>query len=136
MVSEPLILPDSSVWIEFLAGRGGREADLLRSVLEEQISVVLIGDLILFEVLRGTRTAAQRRQVEAVFGPLTQIALCDPDAARRAAERYRTLRSAGITIRRSIDVLIASWCLDQDVTLLHRDRDFAPFSERFGLRTL
>lgn len=131
-----MIVVDASVWIDFFNGTPSEERTRLRGLLRDDPLQLLVPDLVIFEVLRGFRDERQQRLANAAFESLQQQAVVGVEQARRAAERYRRLRSAGITVRSSIDVLIASYCIDHDLILLQRDRDFLPFEQHFGLRLL
>lgn len=129
-----MIVVDSSVWIDFFRNVSHPQVELLdRLVLQEQ---VVLGDLILCEVLRGLRTSRDVILVEDYYAAFEVVDMGGAKLARRAAANYRTLRERGITIRKTVDLLIATWCLDNDARLLHRDRDFDPFEQVFGLRVV
>ena len=118
-------LVDTSVWIDFFAARPTQEvARLKRLVGYEEL---LIGDLILTELLQGVRTDQEANLIESAFRTYPVVALVGEKAARRSAFNYRALRHQGVTVRKTIDCLIATWCIDNRVPLLHNDRDFRPF---------
>jgi predicted nucleic acid-binding protein len=131
-----VIVVDSSVWIDFFKGAATPERASLRALLRDNPSQLIVPDLVMFEVLRGFRGERDMRLAKTAFLALQMAAVVDAQAAERAAERYRRLREAGVTIRSGIDVLIASYCIDHDLILLQRDRDFLPFERHFGLRLL
>lgn len=108
----------------------------LKTLLEEARTPVVAPDLIVFEVLRGFRHERQHRMAMRVFEQVRMPLNMDLASTERAANRYRRLREMGITMRNSIDVLVASHCIDKDLLLLQRDRDFLPFEQHFGLRLL
>lgn len=128
-----MIVADSSVWVDFFNGVGRPEVDRLDDALGAQ--EVLMGDVILLEVLRGFRRDADFRRARAALAPLPVLPMLGPAAAVRGAERYRVLRQRGVTVRKTVDVIIASACLDADVPLLFADRDFRPFVQHLGLQT-
>ncbi|HMR30287.1 MAG TPA: PIN domain nuclease [Geminicoccaceae bacterium] len=129
-----MIVVDSSVWIDFFRNVSHPQVELFdRLVLQEQ---VVLGDLILCEVLRGLRTARDVILVEDYYAAFEVVDMGGAKLARRAAANYRILRERGITIRKTVDLLIATWCLDNDARLLHRDRDFDAFERVFGLRVV
>lgn len=130
-----LTVIDSSVWIDLFAGREHAEVVEAREVLTSPAHRVCVLDVILTEVLQGARSEAEAERLDGYFSPLPFFVTGGQEEARTAAARYRRLRREGRTVRKTIDVLIASWCLDHGAALLHRDRDFAPFTEVFGLRT-
>ena len=128
-----MILVDSSVWVDYFNGALNKETDLLDRELAS--TPVLVGDLILTEVLQGFSKEADYRLAKRKLLQLTVVQLGGEDIALKAAENFRTLRRKGATIRKTIDCLIATFCIEQDVVLLHRDRDFKPFVKFLGLRT-
>jgi len=129
-----LIFVDSSVWIDFLNARQTVETTLLRR-LDAGKHVVVIGDLVLAEVLQGTRSQRAFDGALALFAGMTRMTVSDHEVAIQAARNYRTLRGQGVTIRKTIDVLIATRCILDGVALLYRDRDFDPFVQHLGLRS-
>lgn len=131
-----MIVVDSSVWVDFFKGSPSGERDTLRQLIRQTPSHVVVPDLVLYEVLCGFRDERQKRQATDAFQVLNCVQGLDLPGAERAAQRYRELRAKGITIRSAIDVMLASFCIDRDLVLLQRDRDFLPFAEHFGLRLL
>jgi predicted nucleic acid-binding protein len=129
-----MILPDSSVWIDLLAGRDTRQANLLRRLLDDNF-VIAVGDLILTEVLQGTRSERHYQETLAVLSAFEQVTLVNRDIAIDAARNYQHLRSRGITIRKTIDTLIATRCILDAIPLLYSDRDYDPFVQHLGLRS-
>ncbi len=129
-----MILVDSSVWIDLFNGIDTRGVMAVRERVGRGILVV--GDLILAEVLQGFRTEREAAAADAALAPFAQVAVVDERIARQAAAHYRRLRRQGITVKKTIDLLIATRCLDKDWWLLHNDRDFEPLREHLGLRTL
>jgi hypothetical protein len=127
-----VILVDSSVWIGFLRGTATREVVRLRRALEEDDAA--IGDLVLSELLRGTRDDVGARRLSERLAALPCHDLVGRTVAIRAAANYRALRRRGITIRKDVDLLIGAWCIEHEVPLLHADRDFDPMAEHLGLR--
>jgi predicted nucleic acid-binding protein len=129
-----LILVDSSVWIDFLRGTPTPQAEKLDSLLG---SVPLgIGDLILTEVLQGCGTDKEFTAVRRLLGSLHLVTLGGADAAVAAAKNFRKLRSLGVTVRKTIDTIIATRCILDGHELLHSDRDFAAFEKHLGLRAV
>jgi predicted nucleic acid-binding protein len=129
-----VILVDSSVWIDLLNNIATEPVRRLRELLPT--TPLLIGDLILCEVLQGFRSEAQARLVERSLGRFEAVSLIDPDLAVKAAANYRFLRRRGITIRKTIDLVIGTFCIERGHTLLHSDRDFAPMESLLDLQTL
>ena len=97
-------------------------------------SPLAVGDLIAAEVLQGIRSDREYRLVKKMLAAFTPIDLVAYELALKAAENYRSLRAKGITIRKTIDTLIATRCIQDGLTLLHADKDFQPFAEHLGLR--
>ena len=128
-----MILVDSSVWIDLLNNVVTEPVRRLRELIPT--TPLLIGDLILCEVLQGFRTDAQARLVERSLMRFEAVSLMDPELAVKAAVNYRFLRRRGITIRKTIDLLIGTFCIERSHTLLHSDRDFAPMESLLGLQT-
>jgi predicted nucleic acid-binding protein len=129
-----MILVDSSVWINLLNNVVTEPVDRLRELIPR--TPLLIGDLILCEVLQGFRSEAQARLVERSLRRFEPVSLLDPDLAVKAAANYRFLRRRGITIRKTIDVIIGTFCIERDHTLQHGDRDFEPMERLLGLQTV
>ena len=129
-----MIVADSSVWIDLFRDAPHAHVELLSRALQRER--VVLGDLVLCEVLRGLRTPRDVILVEDYFAAFDVVDMGGARLARRAAANYRTLREQGITTRKTVDLLIATWCLDNDAWLLHRDRDFDPFERVFGLRVV
>ncbi len=128
------VVVDSSIWIDRLADRDTVEVRMLRRLILARYPV-LIGDLMLAEVLQGTRSDrdfVRAHQLMAAFEPLS---IASHSVAIEAARNYRNLRALGITIRKTIDTLIATRCILDDLPLLYRDRDFDPFVQHLGLRS-
>ena len=129
-----MVIVDTTVWIDLLGGQQNAQAAwLAREIPQQRIGLT---DLILCEVLQGIRGDAVFRQVKQ---KLMKFELYDSggvDLAVAAAENYRELRAEGITIRKTIDCLIATFCIEGGHSLLHRDRDFEPFEKYFGLKII
>ena len=129
-----MILVDSSVWIDYFRGASTRQTDRLDGLLDRE--PVAIGDLILVEVLRGFVAHRDFRRAKTLFAPLNLIELGGAEIAHRAAGNYRRLRKAGVTVRKTIDTIIATRCIMDRHTLLHDDEDFEPFVKHLGLRSV
>jgi hypothetical protein len=128
-----MIVVDTSVWIDYFNGNDTPEVDRLDSLLG--LVPLAIGDLILTEVLQGFRydrdceLARQRLLSLTVFGMLGEA------KAIQSVEHYRALRQRGVTVRKTADVIIATFCIVENHALLFSDRDFLPFVDQFGLRS-
>ena len=126
-----MILVDSSVWIGFFNGVETRQTDALNNLLGQE--PVLIGDLILTEVLQGFRRDADYRKARALLDTLELRVLGGKAIALAAADNYRRLRRRGVTPRKTIDMIIATYCVAHGLTLLHADRDFEVLEKELGL---
>ena len=126
-----MILADSSVWIDYLGGTASAQTDALHGYLRRE--EVVLGDLIAVEVLQGIRDDREFRAVRARFAVFRMIAISTPATATVAADNYRTLRAKGVTVRKTIDTLIATRCILDGLPLLFSDRDFEPFVAHLGL---
>jgi predicted nucleic acid-binding protein len=102
----------------------------------ENRTEILLCDAVMMEVLRGARSDLKARQIEQDLRRFDIATILGPDRAARAANNYRRLRSLGITVRNSIDLMIATYCIEHGHHLLHRDRDFDHFERQLGLRVL
>ena len=127
-----MILVDSSVWIDYFNGLDTLQTSKLDSLLG--VEPLGIGDLILVEVLQGFRKNADYKRAKQLLLSLVVFDMLGVKNALQSADRFRTLRKRGITIRKTADVIIATFCIEEGHALLFSDRDFAPFVEQFGLR--
>jgi predicted nucleic acid-binding protein len=129
-----VILVDSSVWIDYFSECATAQSEILDRLLgTEQL---LTGDLILVEVLQGFRAEADFRRALDLLGGLEFLPLAGREIAIRAARNYRTLRRKGITVRKTIDGLIATFCITNGHLLLHSDRDYDGFERYLGLQVV
>lgn len=129
-----MILVDSSVWIAHLRGRATPAVAKLETAAARE--PILVGDLILLEVLQGARDEVQAARIERALRQYIIVPLLDGDLAARAAHNYRRLRELGITIRKTADIIIGTFCIERRHALLHDDRDFAPMEAHLGLRVV
>lgn len=129
-----MILVDSSVWIDYLRGTATPQATRLDALLGT--SPLGIGDLILTEVLQGCGSDKEFNVVRRLLSALHFVTLGGPDSAVQAARNARKLRSIGVTVRKTIDTVIATRCMLDGMELLHSDRDFDPFERHLGLRVV
>jgi predicted nucleic acid-binding protein len=127
-----VILVDSSVWIARLRGRETEATARLRALVPRE--PLLIGDLILLEVLQGARDEAHAARIERDMRRYAVVPLLDDELAPRAARNYRALRDLGVTIRKTADLIIGTYCIERGHALLHDDRDFDPMEQHLGLR--
>jgi predicted nucleic acid-binding protein len=128
-----MVLVDSSVWVSYFNGQVTRETEFLDSLLGTE--PVAIGDLILAEVLQGFRSDADYEVAKDMLGSLTVYDLLGADLAIKTADNYRALRKRGITVRKTADAIIATFCIESRTPLLYSDRDFAPFVKHLGLKS-
>lgn len=129
-----MILVDSSVWIDYFNGTETLATKKLDSLLGVQ--PVCTGDLILAEVLQGFRQDDDYQAAKTLLCSLPLHAMLGVSMSLKSAEYFRKLRKQGITIRKTIDTMIATYCIENKLPLLHSDKDFQPFQQFFGLRTV
>jgi predicted nucleic acid-binding protein len=122
---------DSSVWVAWLRGTASEPVAKLAGLA--QVASLLLGDLVLLELLRGARDDRHAGAIEGRLIRFRRIDMVRGELAIAAARNYRLLRSRGITIRKTIDLLIGTWCIANAVALLHDDRDFEPMRQHLGL---
>jgi predicted nucleic acid-binding protein len=127
-----VILVDSSVWIDYFRGTATPEAEKLDALLGTE--PIATGDLMLTEVLQGFASDRDFNQAKKLLSALTIVEMVGQDIAIQAARNFRALRARGITVRKTIDTLIATRCIESGLILLYSDRDFDPFVEHLGLR--
>jgi predicted nucleic acid-binding protein len=128
-----MIMVDSSVWIDFFNGKECPEIHYLDSILG--VKPIVIGDNILTEVLQGFRGDKEYEKAKQLLMALPLFQLSNKALAVKSADNYRALRKKGITVRKTIDTIIATYCIEQDTQLLFTDRDFLPFVELLGLKS-
>jgi predicted nucleic acid-binding protein len=129
-----LILVDSSVWIDYFRGTVTAQTEKLDGLLGQQ--PLAIGDLILTEVLQGFAAERDFNKARKMLTSLMVVELGGQEIAIQAARNYRSLRSRGVTARKTIDTVIATRCIESGFDLLHNDRDFDPFARHLGLRVV
>jgi len=123
---------DSSVWIDYFGGKITPQTDLLDAALGWQ--EIALGDIILCEVLQGYRRQQDFEAARRALLSFPIYTMGGTEIALKSAENYRTLRRQGITVRKTIDCLIATFVIEQEITLLHSDRDFDHFERHLGLQ--
>lgn len=126
-----MILADTSVWIDYLNGQITPQTDLLDDSLIA--GTLAMGDLIFLEILQGIRDDKQFEQVKNKLSLLDQYSIFNSNHVTEYANNYRSLRKKGLTVRKTNDVIIASFCIQENMPLLFVDRDFQPFIEHLGL---
>jgi predicted nucleic acid-binding protein len=129
-----VIVVDSSVWIAQLRGQGTPQVAKLQSAAARE--PLLIGDLILLEVLQGARDDVHAARIERNLRQYTIVQLLDDQLAVRAAQNYRKLRALGATVRKTVDIIIGTFCIEAGHVLLHEDKDFTPMEKHLGLKVL
>ena len=129
-----MIVVDTSVWIDYFNGAPTPAADRLDRLLSERL--VVVGDLVLAELLQGFGSDDEAARVRRSLEPLPFAEMVGKGIALAAAANFRALRRRGLTVRKTIDVLIGTFCLENDLELLHADRDFDAMQEHLGLRVL
>jgi predicted nucleic acid-binding protein len=127
-----VILVDSSVWIDFFRGNSTPQVERLDVLLAEER--IVVGDLVMTEVLQGFRTERDFNQARKTLDTFDFVELGGFDVSLQAAKNFRALQALGFTVRRTIDTIIATKCIDAGYTLLHADRDFIPFERHLGLK--
>jgi predicted nucleic acid-binding protein len=126
-----VIVVDSSVWIDFLIGRNVPHVRRLRSALG--VDEIIVGDLMLCEVLQGLDSERAARDVEALLRRFEIVPMAGDAVAVAAVRNFRSLRRRGITVGKTIDLLIGTWCIENRRPLLHNDSDFHPMARHLGL---
>ena len=129
-----MILVDSSVWLDYFKGTVTPQTEKLDSLLGHE--PMAIGDLILTQVLQGLAGETGFNQARKMLTSLDVVELGGPEIAVQAAKNFRTLRHLGVTVRKTIDTVIATRCIESGYDLLHSDRDFDPFAQHLGLRVV
>jgi predicted nucleic acid-binding protein len=129
-----VIFVDSSVWIDYFRGEATPQSDILhRLLLSDELTV---GDLVITEVLQGFKSEKDFNTAKKLMTSFETIAISDPLLALKAAKNYRVLRTKGITVRKTIDSLIATRCLEDGYHLLHDDSDFDGYEAHLGLKVV
>jgi predicted nucleic acid-binding protein len=129
-----MILVDSSVWIDYFNGQVTPETNKLDTLLG--VEPLGIGDLILTEVLRGFRSDVDYQTAKKLMMTLSIFEMLGTDMAIQSADNFRILRKRGITVRKTADVIIASYCIEHNYSLLFADKDFLPFVAHLGLKAV
>ena len=129
-----MVLVDSSVWIDYFNGQDSEATNRLDTLLGTE--PIAIGDLILAEVLQGFKSDVDYKTAKKLLTSLTVFNLLNAELAIKSADNFRALRKKGITIRKTADSIIATFCVEQDHSLLFSDRDFLPFVKHLGLKSV
>ena len=131
-----MIVVDGSVWIDHLKNRLTAQVIKLRDIIGSAASLILVGDLVMTEVLQELSSEREAERVERAFSRFRIAPMVGEQVAVKAASNYRSLRASGITIRRTIDLLIGTYCIEHNLPLLHAERDFLPMERHLGLRSV
>lgn len=126
------ILVDSSVWIDNLRSSDTPQVRKLRTI--ERPQSIIVGDLVLVEVLRGARDDRHAKRLEAEMRQFDTVSLCSVELAPLVAANDRLLRSKGVTVRKLVDLVVATYCIEHDHRLLHSDRDFTAMRPHLDLQ--
>ena len=129
-----MILADTSVWIDYFNGNDNKYTEALDTHLDSD--TVAMGDLIFLEILQGFKSDKDYRQAKTTLQTLGQYGMFNSQIALKSADNYRQLRKKGITIRRTTDVIIATFCIENKLPLLFSDRDFIPFVEHLKMKSV
>jgi predicted nucleic acid-binding protein len=129
-----MVLVDTSVWVDYFRGIHSSQTNLLNELLNDER--IATGDLIIVELMQGFRTRSQIAAARQIISRLEYFNLVGKDIAFKAAENYRLLRNKGITIRKTIDIIIGTFCIENQYVLLHNDHDFEPMVDYLGLLVL
>lgn len=127
-----MILVDTSLWINYFNGLSTKHTDTLDRILSDQ--TVLLGDIILTEVLQGFDSEKEFRLAKQALDPLDCVKLGGKSLAIKAASNFRFLQSKGITIRKTVDMLIASWCMEHNIELFHHNKYFDLIATQLPLK--
>ena len=129
-----MIIVDSSVWVDYFNGKRSKETDSLDTMLGNQ--EILIGDLILTEILQGFQEDRLFREAQNMLKGFPVVPMLGLPLAIQSATNYRTLRKRGVTVRKTIDVTIGTYCIENHIPLLYADRDFDPMVRHLGLQSV
>ncbi len=129
-----MIIVDTSVWVDYFNGKLSEETDSVDNMLGNQ--EILLGDLILTEILQGFQEDRLFREAQNMLESFPIVPMLGTQLAIQSAKNYRTLRKRGVTVRKTIDVMIGTYCIEQHIPLLYADRDFDPMVRYLGLHSV
>lgn len=129
-----MILVDSSVLIDYFNGKENWQTEKLDEILGKE--VVIIGDYILIEVLQGFKSDKDFNTAKNILNSFPCLNILGEELAIKCAINYRKLRRKGITIRKTVDVIISTFCIENHIQILHNDKDFFPFEKYLGLQSV
>jgi predicted nucleic acid-binding protein len=127
-----MIVADTSVWIDYLRGIDAPHTNALDDELQN--NRIITGDLIITEFLQGFRNEKDYSEAKNIMDALEYRDFVGRDIALKAAQNFRILRTSGITVRKTIAVIIATFCIENNFPLIHNDRDFDPMEQYLGLK--
>jgi predicted nucleic acid-binding protein len=127
-----MIIADTSTWIDYFNGNNSNHVEILD--YELQYNRVIIGDLIIAELLQGFRNEKQFRIAKEIIERLEYVNLVGREIAYITADNYRKLRKKGVTVRKTIDMIIGTFCIVNEIELIHNDKDFDPLEKYLGLK--
>jgi len=129
-----MILVDSSVWIGYFNGKINPQTDWLDSALGR--GIIIVGDLILTEVLQGFKSGRDFKKAKELLSNFQFMEMLGQELAIKSAENYRFLRKKGVTVRKTIDVMIGTFCIHHNISILHDDQDFDPLEKHLKLNAI
>jgi len=129
-----MLVVDSTIWIDYFNGLESLQTNYLHQIADQ--TPILIGDLILAEVLQGFRDDNDFETARRALGKFIQVEMVNPELALQSARNFRLLRRKGVTVRKTIDSLIATYCIENEHDLLHNDSDFDGYESHLGLRVV
>ena len=129
-----MVVVDSSVWIDYFIGKENLQTKRLEDLLSG--TIIVVGDLVLAEVLQGFREDRDYKIAKSLLEELELVAMTGIDIAFKSADNYRFLRKKGLTVRKTMDCLIATYCIQNNLPLLYSDKDFDAFSKHLGLKSV
>ena len=129
-----MLVVDSTVWIDYFNGVENPQTDYLHLIADK--TPILIGDLILAEVLQGFREDADFEKARRALGKYIQVEMVNPELALQSARNFRLLRRKGVTVRKTIDSLVATYCIENEHNLLHNDSDFDGYEKHLELKVV
>ena len=129
-----MLVVDSTVWVDYFNGLENPQTDYLDQMVER--TPILVGDLILAEILQGFRDDSDFEEARRALSKYLQVEMVNPELALQSARNYRLLRRKGIAVRKTIDSLIATYCIENEHDLLHKDNDFDGYEKHLRLRVI
>ena len=128
-----MIVVDTTVWVDHLNDTMTPQVSRLRDIILSRVAIIVVGDVVLCEVLQGLSSDREAALVERALRRFRVVPMVTPELASKSAAGYRALRTRGITVRKTIDLLIGTFCIKHDHLLLHNDRDYDHMERYLGL---